>query len=169
MADDPHNENPVDKTESLFLTEEERATIMDKARIEARKRIRDQILKDERALALEAAMRDEKVRLGLIPEDLPEDMVTVTVDVAPYAAILQNQTGVRIDNKLFLHGSTYTVKRSQAISIADMCWQTWRHQREIEGRDSVNPIYRERGATIGTVTGDGRGAIVMKGVQGLRM
>ena len=148
----------------IELSVAEREAIRVEATKRAREAIKQEMMKAEKQLAYDEALRREKQRLGLIPEDQPEDEVDVTIDVAPFAAISPSQTGLRINERVFYNGFSYTVSKALARTLMDMCACTWRHQQEIEGRDTF--YYRSRGLKVG----DGKGNPVVAGnTSGLRI
>lgn len=93
--------------------------------------------KDEAKKALKAKL----VRKNKRAAGLEEEMVDVTVDLAPYC------DRILLDNVAFLQGMTYTVGAAKAQVMREICQRTWTHQAEIDGK-SENFYRRTRGLAV---------------------
>jgi len=97
-------------------------------------------LAERKALAkieYKAALALKKAReLGLA-----EPQVTVTIDLAEFA------NEIRIDGVVYQQGMTYTFPASQAIVVMHMMQQTFKHEREINGK-SEHDRRRPRNMTL---------------------
>lgn len=103
----------------LLLSADEKAAIeLDVEREENEK------LKEMARVQYKAAFALKKAReLGLA-----EPQVTITVDVADYA------NDIRIDGVVYQQGMTYTYPASTAVLVMHMMQQTFKHEREINGK-----------------------------------
>jgi len=104
---------------SNLLQEDERRALTD----EARKSVLADLKQEER----DAWFEQERTRL--LRETVPtEQMVHVTIDLAPYCAFLM------LDGVQFFHGYTYEVGQPQCACILEQMYRSWTHQDEIDGR-----------------------------------
>lgn len=97
------------------------------AREAIKKKAREHVFNKRRAeaekIALDAAIAEEERSF-----QLAEDFEIVTVNLAPYAAM------VMLDGTMYFHGVDYDVPYSVARSIEDVMARTWEHQNEIQGQ-----------------------------------
>jgi hypothetical protein len=108
--------------------------------------IPENIMKEARERVIrEAAMEIARREAGLLADDdtgppkgvkrgppasvSKEPRVTITLDLAEHSDRL------RIDDKIYLHGGTYTVPQSLGDVMREMIARGWEHQREIDGKD----------------------------------
>lgn len=99
-------------------------------------------LKEERtadsALAKLAALRIElaalEAEVGTIPMG-PDDLVSVTIDLAPYANTLQ------FGSRQFLHGQTYMVEQGLAGQIYEQMRRSWQHENTLVAPE--NPLRKK--------------------------
>lgn len=101
-----------------------------------------EILKDKKAAAKKQMMAEEKLRLqreeGLTTgNSYMDEIVTVTIDLAPYAA------HILVNGHAYWHGRTYPVPRHVAVSLQETMFNTWRHQSEIKG-ESLKEFYAKK-------------------------
>jgi hypothetical protein len=132
---------PVDYDRDV-LTAEEIAAVEIEAKAEVEKESKDQAKK-----ALKAKLvREAKKGVGLVEADEP-----VTIDLAPYCA------EIRIDNRVYMQGVTYTVPASKAMVLRETMQNTWRHQAHTDGK-SEN-FYRRTRAPQVIPVGNGAGVV----------
>ncbi len=92
----------------------------------------------KQALAKKARIMAE-TELGLTDEKAPvvkgppvlddEPMVTVTIDLAPFAS------RITIDGTIYVQGRTYELPQRTAAVVNETMARGWEHQAEIEGKD----------------------------------
>lgn len=115
------------------LTSVEKQALYD----EALKAIHDELKEKESARLLEEYKKD--VRRKLVPSEALEPIL---VDLAGHA------NKIVIDGTQYFHGVTYHFTRSQAETIREIIWRTWRHEHEIGGANG-NAYRRPRNLTLG--------------------
>ena len=74
----------------------------------------------ERKLAAEAEYKKVALQEARREEGLAEEQITFKLDLAEFADRLT------IDGRIFFHGRTYTVPRSQYMSMIEMAFRTHR-------------------------------------------
>ncbi|MEK6591560.1 MAG: hypothetical protein AABZ67_00625 [Pseudomonadota bacterium] len=96
--------------------------------------------------AEEQALRRARGRHGKVPA-LPAtayEMVKITVNVPPGAAIGGTRTGIVLDGRTYEYGRTYTVQRMVADTLRDKMAHAYKHEREIKGEKVFgDPRHRE--------------------------
>ena len=102
---------------------------------EAQKAIDDRKRKAARKALLIKAREDlERNARDLELAGMPKgDMVDVVINVAPYAAISKEATGLRIDGRTFEHGQMYRVTRAVAKGLMEQMQWSWRHEASLRG------------------------------------
>jgi hypothetical protein len=112
-APDPHPEHEPAPNFDL-LTDEMKAKLREDALVQVEARERD------RAMEAYLAAEVERIERELVP-DSHEEMKEIYIDLAIYA------DRIIIDGKHYMHGRTYTVKKSLYDSMKDIQAQTWQH------------------------------------------
>jgi len=116
----------------LLLTADERAAI--ELEVEAEE---NEKLKELARVQYKAAFAAKKARaLGLL-----EPQVTITIDLAEFA------NDVRLDGVIYQQGMTYTFPASTAQYVLHMMQNTFKHEREINGK-SEHDRRRPRNMTL---------------------
>lgn len=82
---------------------------------------------------------------------LEEEMVDVTIDLAPYS------DRIVLDGVVYFQGQTKTVRASVAEVITEIQGRTWEHQAQIDGK-SENFYRKERGQRV-VPSGDGAAVV----------
>ena len=110
--------------------------------------------------AIERALETARMEAGLIPAEAQEaaavmrrnaEPVRMTVELPPTGDQGEiADIGLRIDQKVFLHGHTYTLSRAQADSFREIIYRASQHELEFRGQN-----LRQRrwllGRALGTV------------------
>lgn len=90
------------------------------------------------ALAKQARLMAE-AELGIGDNDLPVqkgpltdegDIIPVYINLADYA------DRITLDGVIYINGRTYDLPERKAQVVHEICARSWRHQAEIEGKDS---------------------------------
>jgi hypothetical protein len=123
------------------IYEEEKAEIRTAARKQIRKEARDKARKAFMTDELNAARRSA----GAMPQSEEEErFLNEEVRLAIVMPRLRKPTGgeqepepIVLDGRVFVHGVTYTVKRSQAIYLLDVMDRNRRAVNAVDGRGSV--------------------------------
>lgn len=102
-------------------------------RFEARAQAQAEFKEIERKARLAEMLEEERAKLRPPePEQVPEDLVDVTIDVPPNVFINQNnETGVSIDGRVYVHGHTYLVSRSRANDISHLMARANHNERSM--------------------------------------
>ena len=134
-----------------LLTEAEHEAI----KREARERVKAAMKEAEKARLLEEAMagirRLEGNRTGVEDQD---ELVSVIIDVASYAAISNSATGISLNGVQYQHGRTYQVPRHVRTTLLDMMARTYEHQATIEGK-ARHEVFRQSNArALSAATGE---------------
>lgn len=116
--------DPFSAPDPLALSPDELAKIKAEAKAQVEKELRQQIVKEAKAAALSEARREA----GLEVPDEPQEYVEVRIDLPPFTDRL------RIDRKIYMHGTVAKVRPDVAISMIDQMQWSWRHEHEIEGK-----------------------------------
>lgn len=122
-----------------------------KAQAEARARIDA----ERRKQAMQEVIAAETARLALeeglsVGNADEEEMVTILIDLAEYCDRIQLNMPT---GPIFMHGQTYTVRRHQARTLAEIMWRTHQHQAEIKGDGRLNAYKRTRDTVISATKG----------------
>jgi hypothetical protein len=121
VADKPTKgpREPAPKLDFELLSAEDKLRIQEEVLAQARA---------ERKLAAEAEYKKVALAEARREEGLAEEQITFKLDLAEFADRLT------IDGRIFFHGRTYTVPRSQYMSMIEMAFRTHQHQHEIDGK-----------------------------------
>jgi hypothetical protein len=153
-ADKPVDLEDLLGGEAVEVPEEDKHPILSPdqvraARAEARQRVEaarvksaQKALIDEETLRLE---REEGFTTGAKQND---EMVRITLDLAPFQASSTKQSGLTLNFKTYFHNCTYTVPRHVANTLREMQAQGWRHQHEIEGKSLTEHYQRAEEPSI---------------------
>jgi hypothetical protein len=100
---------------------------MDQIRASVRAKVKEELAAREQEHKADAvkettarALQEARRQAGLT--DYRDDLVSVTIDVAPYA------DKITVDGKMFFQGHTYQVVRRQADSLREMMARSWDHE-----------------------------------------
>lgn len=96
--------------------------------------------------AAKAVLKEQAKAKARQKTGVDEELVEVTVDLAPYAG------EIRLDNVVYMQGVTYTVRASVAQVMREAMQRTWGHQSEIDGK-SQNFYQRTRNTRFSMATG----------------
>lgn len=101
-------------------------------RAEARKQALADFKETERKALFAKMLEEELAKLGpQNPEEL-EDLVAITIDVPPNVFINQNnETGVSINGRGYVHGMTYQVPLGVANDLRHLMSRCWHNERSI--------------------------------------
>jgi hypothetical protein len=108
----------------------------------AKKQARDKLQKERIAAAHAKLVEQETRRLqreeGLVIGGVADDMVTITLDLAPF------QPNIVVNGHPYWHGQTYTVPRHVAASLQETQYRGWEYEnREIDGK-SMSTFYAKK-------------------------
>lgn len=89
-------------------------------------------------IAKAAALREQlallDAEIGVIPVG-PEDLVSIKIDMAPYANYLQ------IAGKQFVHGMSYMVEQGTAGMLYEQMRRSWQHEGQLSAAE--NPLRKK--------------------------
>jgi hypothetical protein len=144
----------LDPNHPILTIEEQRA-----ARATAQK----EIAAEARKAAIKDLVAKEKAKLGSARktgDPIKDEMVDITLDLAPYMAADKLHSGIKLDGVTYLHGHTYTVARHIADTLRDIQWNGWKHDNEINGKGLADRARLPSGAVARNTTLSGvRGVI----------
>ena len=121
-------------------------------RAAAKRKVAEEIRKAEEDRLLLEMLDEERAAAGLTTVDPDEEEVDLMIDLAEFAdRIILNQ-------KPYLHGRMYRVKRSVAESLRDIMYQTHRSKAMEDGKQF--DVLRSRGTSI-----NGRNGAIVDGVK----
>lgn len=133
---------------------------------EVRKEAAEAIRKEQRKVARASALKKAKEDLALEARRAQQrgaargDQVDVYVDVAPYAVLGNDSSGISLDGERYEHGRTYRVSRPVAAVLNELMQRTYLHQESISGqRQDFN---RKRNIEVSAKRG-------VRGAEGLRV
>ena len=157
LADDePETEEVPAEFEGKLTAED-----MREIRAEAAEKLR----KEERKIARAAALKKATEELALEARRAAQrgspkgDLVDVYIDVAPYAVLGNDSSGIALDGERYEHGRTYRVTRPVAAVLNEIMQRTYQHQESISGqRQDWN---RKRNIEVSAKRG-------VRGAEGLR-
>lgn len=100
------------------------------------------LVDDERAKELEDALYDKFVENERRKGQPAEDMVHVTIDLAPTGSA--KGCFLLLDGVRYDHGRTVRVSRKVADVMHEQMERGWKHVAEIEGKQNENEYRREK-------------------------
>lgn len=148
---EPEAEEPQAESVEDILSQDEIAEIYAQAKLKVRaerkKLARDTMMK----AALEEEMRDA----GIIPPETEHqkwlaETVQVTISLPPYVGLRGRRfppDPIRIDQRMFHSGHTYSVPRAQAMTLYAMMGELEKHAKQVQGDsgtyyDGERTVYR---------------------------
>lgn len=107
----------LSKDEIEALEAEVKAELLEKKKEAASEAMREKI------------RRDLAYKEGLVTGNAVKDeIVNILIDLAPFAP------AITLNGMHYFHGSSYTVPRHIADTLAEQAYRTWKHQNEIDGK-----------------------------------
>lgn len=110
------------------------------ARKEARERVEKERKSSAKARLIEEEINRLKNEEGLVTGSEEKDkLVHITIDLAEYV------DRIMLNGVVYLQGQTYTVPRHVAQSMAEIMFNTWRHQNQVDGKDLRSFYQKKKG------------------------
>lgn len=103
-------------------------SIIDPKRIEELRASAKSKVEKERKAAAEAQLLDQFTKEERQAGGLEEEMVSVTLDLAPYC------DRAMLDGVIYFNGQTKMVRASVADVLNEMMQKTWQHQSQVDGK-----------------------------------
>lgn len=131
--------------ENGLLTEDELKAIRAEAAAE--------VAAEKKAAARDDVKRQfldqEKRKAGVIKDEPGVELVQVEIDTAPYT------DRIVLDGRVYMHRGVYKVRPQVAAQLHEICFRTWRHEAEIDGKlgTRAQDIYRPRNTIISAKSG----------------
>jgi hypothetical protein len=130
-----------------LLTDEDKARLTKEAEDKIGERAK---LEAERAFYAKEVERLERVKY---PE-IFEEKLDIRLDLALYARIANNLSGISLDGKHYLHGGLYTVPISVYRVLKEQEQATHRHEASLHEGDPYHTFYRRERALQANVKND---------------
>jgi hypothetical protein len=119
-----------------ILEPEDVAEIQAEAQAALKKKQREQARKELLAKATQELERE--ARLAAERGAAKGDLVDVIIDLAPYAP------DIRLDGKIFMHGTMPRVTRKVAAVLQEQMQRSWQHDAGLKGNHNENAYRRHR-------------------------
>jgi len=124
-----------------LLTPETKARL--KAEAEAKIKAREIAAAEEEYLQQQLNEFDRKRHPEIV-----EEMREIHLDLPPY------MDRIVLDGKHYMHGGTYTVRKSVFDVMRDITWGAFKHDDEVNNRRNTNAYRQERQLRMSAVSGE---------------